>query len=85
MSVATVAEIFSTMEFGPAPEPDAPARAWLAKHDGVFGHFIGGEWARPVDGAYFDSIDPSTGKLLGRVAQGSAADIDAAVKAARAA
>ena len=58
------------MEFGPAPETDTPARAWLAKHDGVFGHFIGGEWVKPGDGEYFDSIDPSTGKSLGRVAQG---------------
>jgi len=85
VSVATVAEIFSSMEFGPAPETDAPARAWLATHDGTFGHFIGGAWVKPIDGEYFDSIDPSTGATLGRVAQGSAADVDAAVKAARAA
>jgi len=71
------------MEFGPAPETDAPARAWLAKHDGVFAHFIGGKRVKPVDGEYFDSIDPSSGKSLGRVAQGSAGDVDAAVKAAR--
>jgi len=71
------------MEFGPAPETDAPVRAWLANHDGVFGHFIGGEWVKPIGGEYFDSIDPSTGKVLGRVPQGSSADIDAAVKAAR--
>jgi aldehyde dehydrogenase (NAD+) len=73
------------MEFGPAPETDAPARAWLANHDGVFGHFIGGEWVKPVNREYFDSIDPSTGKVLGRVAQGSSADVDAAVEAARSA
>ncbi|MBK5187020.1 MAG: aldehyde dehydrogenase family protein [Gemmatimonadaceae bacterium] len=71
------------MDFGPAPESDAPARAWLAKHDGVFRHFIGGAWVDPIDGARFESIDPSTGASLGRVAQGSAADVDAAVKAAR--
>jgi hypothetical protein len=29
----TVAEIFKTMEYGPAPESDKEALAWLAKHD----------------------------------------------------
>jgi len=73
------------MEFGPAPESDAPARAWLAKHAGSFKHYIGGHWSDPQSGERFESIDPSTGVSLGRVAQGSAADVDAAVKAARAA
>jgi len=73
------------MDFGPAPESDAPARAWLAKHGGVFRHFIGGEWVEPLSGERFESIDPSTGVSIGRVAQGSAADVDAAVRAARAA
>ncbi len=73
------------MDFGPAPESDAPARAWLAKHGASFRHYIGGEWVEPIDGQRFDSIDPSTGLVLGKVAQGSAADINAAVKAARAA
>ena len=71
------------MDFGPAPESDAPARAWLAKHGGVFKHYIGGAWVEPADGGRFESIDPSTGVSLGRVAQGTAADVDAAVRAAR--
>ncbi len=87
MSVATVADLYSsaTMDFGPAPESDATARAWLAKHGGEFGHFIGGEWLEPESGTRFESFDPSTGKLLGRVAQGSGADVDAAVRTARSA
>ena len=87
MSVATIADLYSstTMEFGPALESDAPARAWLSKHGGSFRHYIGGEWVEPIDGKRFESVDPSTGLSLGKVAQGSAADIDAAVKAARAA
>jgi aldehyde dehydrogenase (NAD+) len=73
------------MDFGPAPESDAPARAWLAKHGGMFKHYIGGAWVEPAEGGRFESIDPSTGVSLGRVAQGTAADVDAAVRAARAA
>ena len=85
MSVATIAELFTSaaLEFGPAPESDAPARAWLAAHDGVFNHYIGGRWTEPSSGERFDSIDPSTSASLGRVAQGNAVDIDAAVHAAR--
>jgi aldehyde dehydrogenase (NAD+) len=85
VSVATIAELFTSaaLEFGPAPESDAPARAWLAARGGVFDHYIGGRWTEPRSGERFDSIDPSTGAVLGRVAQGSAADIDAAVRAAR--
>jgi aldehyde dehydrogenase (NAD+) len=87
VSVATIADLFTSaaLDFGPAPESDAPARTWLAKHDGVFRHYIGGRFVEPLGGERFESIDPSTGALLGRVAQGSAADVDAAVGAARAA
>jgi aldehyde dehydrogenase (NAD+) len=79
--MATVAEIFETMEYGPAPESDSPARAWLSSHNATFGHFIGGAWTKP--GKTFDVIDPSTGKDLARVTQGTAQDVDAAVAAAR--
>ncbi|MHB1310792.1 MAG: aldehyde dehydrogenase family protein [Gemmatimonadaceae bacterium] len=79
--MATVAEIFETMEYGPAPEGDGPARAWLAAHDGTFGHFIGGQWTRA--GKTFDVFDPSTGKKLAAVTQGTRKDVDAAVVAAR--
>ncbi|HEY3285815.1 MAG TPA: aldehyde dehydrogenase family protein [Gemmatimonadaceae bacterium] len=79
--MATVAELFQTMEYGPAPEADAPARAWLAAHDGTFGHFIGGSWTRA--GKTFDTVDPSTGTRLARVTQGTAKDVAAAVAAAR--
>ena len=48
-------------------------------------HFIGGEWIAPAAGEYFETHDPSTGEKLASVAQGSSADIDAAVRAARAA
>ena len=45
--MATVAEIFETMEYGPAPESDKEALAWLGKHERVFGHYIGGAWTEP--------------------------------------
>lgn len=45
--------------------------------------FIDGERIKSITGDYFDDIDPSTGEVMARVAQGSAADVDRAVSAAR--
>jgi aldehyde dehydrogenase (NAD+) len=81
--MTSVAEIFRTMDYGPAPESDGPARQWLARHDGQFGLFIDGRWLEPDTGKRFDSIDPATGKVLARVAQAGEESVDLAVKAAR--
>ena len=79
--MATVAEIFETMDYGPALESDAEARAWLASHENRFGHFVNGAFTKV--GRTFDVIDPSTAANLAKVTQGSTADVDAAVAAAR--
>jgi aldehyde dehydrogenase (NAD+) len=81
----SVTEKFLSMEYGPAPEDPREALVWLDRHARKLGHFIGGSFRPPAEGVYFDTLDPSTGEPLAAVAQGSAADIDAAVKAARAA
>jgi aldehyde dehydrogenase (NAD+) len=73
------------MEYGPAPEDSKEAVGWLDRHSRRFGLFIGGAWRAPSVGEYFDTLDPSNGERLASVAQGGAADIDAAVGAARAA
>ncbi|HET7150340.1 MAG TPA: aldehyde dehydrogenase family protein, partial [Candidatus Acidoferrum sp.] len=81
----SIVEKFMTMEYGPAPEDPRETLAWLDRHQRRFGHFIGGEWQAPATGIYFETADPSTGEKLATVAQGSAEDIDRAVKAAHAA
>ncbi len=81
----SIAEKFLTMEYGPAPEDPKEAQAWLERHGHRFGHFINGAWQAPAAGAYFDTIDPSNGEKLASIAQGSSADIDSAMQAARAA
>src|SRR5713226_1606143 len=80
-----IVEKFMTMEYGPAPEDPREALAWLDRHGRRFGHFINGAWQAPAAGTYFDTTDPSTGEKLATVAQGSAMDVDSAVKAAPAA
>jgi aldehyde dehydrogenase (NAD+) len=81
----SIAEKFVSMEYGPAPEDSKEATGWLERHGYRFQHFIGGQWQATAAGEYFDTIDPSNGEKLASVAQGSASDVDAAVKAARAA
>ena len=80
-----IADILSTMEYGPAPEANDHMRAWLKSHEPGFKHFIGGEFVVPAEGQYFDVTNPADGSLLGRVAQGGSADVDRAVLAARSA
>ena len=46
--MSNVAEIFDTMSYGPAPEADTAARAWLASHCARFGLFINGTWVKPL-------------------------------------
>jgi aldehyde dehydrogenase (NAD+) len=47
--------------------------------------FIGGLWVAPRSGRTFESLDPATDEVWAAVPEGDAADIDAAVAAARAA
>ena len=81
----SIAEKFVSMEYGPAPEDSKEVSTWLDRHGRRFAHFINGAWSAPGAGEYFETVDPSNGERLAAVAQGSAADVDAAVKAARAA
>src|SRR5229473_947787 len=79
----SITEKFISMEYGPAPEDPREALVWLDGHGRRFAHFINGAWLSPASGQYFDTTDPSTGDKLASVAQGTLADINAAVEAAR--
>src|SRR5579863_4902967 len=45
--------------------------------------FINGQWADAASGKTFETLNPATGETLAHVAEGSAEDIDRAVRAAR--
>ena len=79
----TITDIMQTMSYGPAPEDKSVVRDWLAKHEAGFGHFIDGAFTKP--GETFDVMNPATEEVIAKVTQGTSADVDAAVKAARAA
>jgi aldehyde dehydrogenase (NAD+) len=77
---------------GPAPALEF-GRAWdyapsLEATDHVtiaprYELFIDGTWCAPARGAYFPTISPSSEAVLSEIAEAGAADIDAAVTAAR--
>ena len=77
-----VAEIFESLEYGPAPESASIALEWLEQHERRFQHFINGEWVKPNADEFFETVNPANARPLARIAQGSAKDVDAAVAAA---
>src|ERR671934_2855666 len=81
----SIADIFETMTYGPAREPTAPAVDWLERHAPALHLVIANRSVPPLGGEYFESVNPATGRPLIKIAQASAADVDASVSAARAA
>jgi len=79
----SIAEKFYTMEYGAAPEDPEEAVQWLERHHRRFDAFVDGAWIKPAGGEYFETADPSSGDPIAEVAVASAADVDAAVSAAR--
>jgi aldehyde dehydrogenase len=47
-----------------------------------YDNFIGGTFAPPKSGRYFDNISPVTGRSIGQIARSDAADVEAALDAA---
>ncbi|NPD14721.1 aldehyde dehydrogenase family protein [Xinfangfangia sp. D13-10-4-6] len=74
-------EILTTMDYGTAPEDSSVVREWLQGHQAGFGHFINGQFTAPAQ--TFAVTNPANGEVIAHVSQGSDADIEAAVKAAR--
>ena len=79
----SIKSVLETMDYGPAPEANTHIMAWLDQHKNGFSHFIGGEFVVSSGKERFDVMNPASDTLLARVAQGTGADVDAAVKAAR--
>ena len=81
--MANTADIFRTMDYGPAPEGAAEVEAWLDGHGRQFKHYIDGAWLAPSGGKTLETRNPATGALLGTLAAAGAAEVDRAVNAAR--
>jgi phenylacetaldehyde dehydrogenase len=68
------------IQVNPVEHVPAALRGWLAKPRPML---IDGKWVMAKSGKTFDVQDPATEQKLATVAEGDAADVDAAVKAAR--
>ncbi|QFR95403.1 aldehyde dehydrogenase family protein [Streptomyces tsukubensis] len=71
-----------TMAFDYAPAPESRSVVDIAPS---YGLFIDGEFTEAADGQVFKSLSPATEEVLSEVARAGAADVDRAVRAARAA
>ncbi|WP_298406710.1 aldehyde dehydrogenase family protein [Janthinobacterium sp.] len=69
------------MDYGPAPESQKEAQAWLDGHQRTFGLFIDNAWSEPAE--LFASTNPADGTQLAELTQATDADVERAVAAAR--
>ncbi|GFN80698.1 aldehyde dehydrogenase family 16 member a1-like [Plakobranchus ocellatus] len=74
--------LLETLDYGPAVEGETVVGKWLDKHNRNFGHFISGEWQRPVDRDNVLSKKPSTGETLATTIEANEDDVQRAVLAA---
>src|SRR6201996_7860479 len=81
---SSIVEKFNSMEYGPAPEDASEVTKWLDAHKRTFGHYIDGAFTTPGKQT-FATKNPATGETLATIASADAAEVDRAVKAARAA
>jgi aldehyde dehydrogenase (NAD+) len=79
-----VADVFHTLDYGPAPESATLVNEWIAARASGTRLFIGGQWTPSSSGETFPTHDPASGKVIAQIAQASESDVDAAVRAARA-
>ncbi len=79
----SIKEIYTTMEYGPAPENPAEAMAFLKKNNNIFSLFINGKWKKPASKKYFDTINPANKKKLAKIGEANEKDVNDAVAAAK--
>lgn len=72
------------LEYGPAPESDEAALAWIKSHNGKFGLFINNQFVHPEGRTYTDTTNPARGDVLASIIEGDEnEDVETAVSAAR--
>ena len=49
----------------------------------TYENFVGGEWVGAVEGGTMEVLNPATGETIAEVPQGTQADVDRAVEAAK--
>ncbi len=82
--MSDIADIFDSMQYGPAPEAAEFVHAWLKARQQPAGHFISGTWhgAGDENAQSITSHNPSDGTVLAHLSSAGAQDVDRAVQAA---
>ncbi|MRX51919.1 aldehyde dehydrogenase family protein [Paracoccus sp. S-4012] len=81
----TIRQILDSLDYGPSPESSEAVQAWLDSHREGFGQFIDGRFTPHEAEGAIPVENPATHAALPSVSAGTAADVEAAVAAARAA
>ena len=58
----TIAQIFESLDYGPAPEAASSVNSWLDEHGRDFGHFVNGKWIKPEGRMVYETRNPATGQ-----------------------
>jgi len=77
----SIADLYETLPYGPAPEGAELANEWLDAHDRRFGHAIGGETV--FSDTTFEVFNPATAQVIAEVSQAGIEEVNRAVEAAR--
>lgn len=78
--------LLEKLEYGPAPEADAAANAWIQQHRGKFGLFINNQFVHPEGRDYSETKNPARDTVLAQIIEGHPVDdVNLAVAAAKAA
>ena len=76
--------LLQKLEYGPAPEADDAANAWIKSHNGKFGLFINNQFIYPDGREYTETINPAREVPLASIIEGhEVEDVNLAVDAAR--
>lgn len=79
-NAAKALDFTSTFVYDPAPESSSHVEI-----KPQYELYINGKWTKPSSKKYFNTISPSTEKVLSKIAEANNDDVDLAVKAARSA
>ena len=77
-----VKDIFNNLNYGPALEENSVAIEWLENKNQTIESFIYGTFHKPKLGKYFETLNPSNGETIAKVALSTKEDLELAIDSA---
>jgi aldehyde dehydrogenase (NAD+) len=78
--MASITDLMTSLEYGPAPEDRSAADKWIKDHGGKFGHFIDNQWVYPEGRNYLPLKAPKDYGHLADTIEGNADDVEVAIQ-----